>query len=236
MLWYRILRVIIHLIRIGILVTYEIHGRENIPEERPFIVVTNHMSVLDTPLVFLAIPNQRWRAFAGERWARHPLFGPLLKWSGAIFINRGEVDRVALAEGLQALADGYCFGLAPEGTRSKTGQLQQAKDGAAYLALKANVPLVPVGMNHTDEWLDNYKRLKPTHLKTQIGPAFTLPELGRRVRSKDLAAYTHLIMVHIANQIPERYHGHYRHSPALAALQRGDDPWPHCLQVEEVAA
>ena len=233
-LWYRFLRLLIHIVRVCLLATYEVHGRENVPENPPFIVVTNHMSVLDTPLVFLAIPARRWASFAGEKWEKHPIFGPLLRWSGAIFINRGEVDRKALTEGLQALNEGISFGLAPEGTRSKTGQLQRAKDGAAYMALKADVPIIPIGMIDTDKWFDNYKRFKPTHLTTRIGPPFELPDLGRRVRSRDLPAYTHLIMIHIANQLPHRYHGYYANSPALAALERGENPWPYCLKAEGV--
>lgn len=233
MIRHRVLRAIIFLLRILLLVTYEIRGREHPRPKEPFIVVTNHMSVLDTPLVFLSIPTTRWRAFAGEKWAHHPFFGPLLKYGGAIFINRGEVDRQALAEGLAALKDGYVFGLAPEGTRSKTGRLQEARAGAAYLALKANVPIIPIGMINTEQWHHNIKRLRPTHVITEIGPSFMLPDLGRRPRSRDLAAYTHFIMIHIARQLPERYHGHYADSPALAALLRGEDPWPYCLEAEE---
>lgn len=61
-----------------------------------------------------------------------------------------------------------------------------------------------------------------------------MPDLGRRTRATDLAAYTHLIMVHIAALIPERYWGEYSDSPALAALFAGEDPWPHCLQLTGV--
>jgi hypothetical protein len=51
----------------------------------------------------------------------------------------------------------------------------------------------------------------------------------------DMAAYSHLIMVKLADLLPERYHGYYADSPALAALKRGEDPFPHCLQAEGVA-
>jgi 1-acyl-sn-glycerol-3-phosphate acyltransferase len=192
------------------------------------------MSVIDTPLIFLSIPDEKWSSFAGEKWAKHPLFGPLLRQSGAIFINRGQVDRRALDGAMAKLHEGYVFGLAVEGTRSKTFQMQRAKDGAAYLALKANVPLLPMGMIDTEKWHPNYKKFRPTHITSAIGPSFTLPELGRRVRTKDLPAYTHLIMIHIALQLPERYHGYYADSPALVALKAGHDPWPHCLAAEGV--
>jgi hypothetical protein len=76
----------------------------------------------------------------------------------------------------------------------------------------------------------NVRRLRPTTVEVRIGQPFIVPEIGRRVRSGDLAAYTHLIMCHIAALLPERYHGHYAHSPALRALQRGEDPWPYCFE------
>ena len=70
-------------------------------------------------------------------------------------------------------------------------------------------------------------------VEVHIGEAFQLPDLGRRVRAKDLPALTHFIMIHIAAQLPPRYHGVYSESAALAALQRGEDPWPYCEQMAE---
>jgi hypothetical protein len=67
-----------------------------------------------------------------------------------------------------------------------------------------------------------------------IGRPFQLPQLERRARAKDLAALTHYIMVHIANELPERYHGIYTHSPALTALQNEADPWPFCQEAVKI--
>ncbi|HSM19436.1 MAG TPA: lysophospholipid acyltransferase family protein, partial [Hyphomicrobiales bacterium] len=176
----------------------------------------------------------RLRFFAGEKWERHIIFGPIMKAVGAIYINRGEVDRRALREALHALEAGSVFGLAPEGTRSKVRKLIAAKDGAAYLASRAQVPILPVGVVNTDRIGPNLLRLRRTRLETHVGQPFLLP-IGKRAKGPELEAATHLIMVHIANLIPERYHGYYAGSPALAALQRGEDPWPYCLAAAGIA-
>ncbi len=208
----------------------KVTGRKNIPASGPYMIVVNHMSKADPPLLFIAFPPMRLRFFAGEKWEDHFLFGPIMKMVGAIYINRGEVDRRALREAMEALRNGSIFGLAPEGTRSRVGHLIEAKDGAAYLASRAGVPLVPVGVVNTDVVGENVRRLRRTKLEVRIGEPFELPDLGRRAKGKDLEAYTHLIMVRIADLLPERYHGYYADSPALAALERGEDPWPYCLE------
>lgn len=214
--------------------TLDIYGREHIPPSGPYIVVINHMSKADPPLMLITLPKVKLRFFAGEKWERHVIFSPLLQWGGAIYINRGQVDRKALREALSALKKGSVFGLAPEGTRSRIGALIKARDGAAYLATRAKVPLLPVGISNTDILGYNMARLKRTHLDIQIGKPFLLPDLGRRPKGSELVAYTHMIMVHIAAQLPRRHWGYYADSPALAALLSGENPWPYCLEAEEL--
>lgn len=212
-------------------------GQENIPESGPYIVVTNHMSIFDTPLVNIGLPPMQLRFFAGEHWEPVPIIGSIMKHSGAIYINRGTVDRKALKEAMEALDSGDVFGLAPEGTRSKENVLLRARDGAAYLAVRAkHVPILPFGVANTEKWWFNLVRLRRTRFQARIGQPFLLPELGRRPKSKDLSAYSHLIMIHIAALLPEEYHGYYKDSPALAAFLRGEDPWPYCLAAENNAS
>lgn len=210
------------------LANLEVDGKENIPPEGPYLVTVNHMSAADTPLLFVAFPTQAWRFFAGEKWQDHWLWGPMMGSLGAIYIKRGEVDRRAIQEAVAALHQGAVFGLAPEGTRSKNGEMQEAKAGAAYLASRGQVPILPVGIINSDVLFANVRRLKRTRARAIIGEPYYLPDLGRRARSADLEAYTQLIMVHIAALLPERYHGVYRDSPALKALLANKDPWPYC--------
>ena len=211
-------------------------GSENIPANGPYILAVNHMSKADPPLVMISWPPMaNIRFFAGEKWERHLIFGPLMRHSGAIYINRGEVDRKALRQALAALSEGAVFGLAPEGTRSRVGALIRARDGAAYLASRADVPIVPVGMVNTDLLGHNMTHLRRTHLEIRIGKPFTLPESVRRPKGDELAACTHYIMIHIAALLPERYWGYYADSPALEAFLEGEEPWPACLEVVKTA-
>lgn len=225
---YRIARFIFGIAQI-ILARVIVEGRENIPQHGPYIVATNHMSTADSVLVFLAFPLQEWRFFAGEKWASHPIWGLPLAWLGAIYVNRGEVDRRALREALAALAEGTPFALAPEGTRSKVGVMQPAKDGASFLAAQSKVPILPVGINDSDRLFANARKLRRSTLTLRIGEPFTLPDLGRRPRGRDLSAYTCLIMTHIAALVNPRHRGAYGDSPALQSLLAGNDPWPDCL-------
>jgi 1-acyl-sn-glycerol-3-phosphate acyltransferase len=226
---YRLIRLAMQIARFILLIRFRVVGRENIPAQGPYIVVLNHTSVVDTPVLLVNFPVQKWRFFAVEKWRKHPIYGPIMAWLGAIYIARDTVDRSQLREALAALQAGTVFGLAPEGSRSFTGEMMAAKEGAAYLASRANVPVLPVGLVNNDVLFANVKRLRPTKIEVRIGEPFTLPDLGRRVRGADLAPFTHFIMVHIAAQLPERYHGYYADSPALAALLRGEDAWPHCV-------
>ncbi|MFZ0544527.1 MAG: lysophospholipid acyltransferase family protein [Candidatus Promineifilaceae bacterium] len=209
-------------------------GTENIPERGPYIVVVNHMSKADPPLVYITLPPTKLRFFAGEKWENHFIFGPSMAAAGAIYINRGEVDRKALREATEAIKAGSIFGLAPEGTRSRIGKLIRARDGAAYLATRTNIPVLPMGVVNTEILGSNMTHLKRTALEVHVGKPIILPDIGHRPRSTELSAYTHLIMVHIAALLPERYWGYYKDSPALKALLAGEDPWPYCLQVEGV--
>lgn len=211
-----------------LLANLEVSGNKNIPPEGPYLVTVNHMSAADTPILFVSFPTQEWRFFAGEKWQDHWLWGPMMGSLGAIYIKRDEVDRRAIKEALAAVNQGAVFGLAPEGTRSKVGEMQEAKSGAAYLASRSQVPILPVGIINSDILFANVRRLKRITVEVRIGEPYYLPDIGRRARSADLDAYTHLIMVHIAALLPERYYGVYRDSPALSALLAGEDPWPYC--------
>lgn len=231
---FRISRFVFSIVQ-RILCRLKVVGLENVPTEGPFILAVNHLSTADIGIVFVGFPPRSWRYFAGEKWARHWLWGPLMSWLGVIFVNRGEVDRRALRKALAALEQGDVFALAPEGTRSKVGYLQPAKDGAAYLASQARVPVLPVGISNTDILFANVRRLRRVTVTMRIGQPFLLPELDRRVRGRDLTSYTCLIMTHIAALVEPRHRGVYGDTPAFSAFVAGEDPWPHCNTAAERA-
>jgi len=217
---------------IGFTGSLKISGTEHIPANGPYIVVLNHMSKADPPLLMVSLPQVKMRFFAAEKWQNHLIFSPLLNWGGAIYINRGEADRRAIKEALEALKGGSVFGLAPEGTRSRLDALIQARDGAAFLATRAKVPILPAGVVNTDALGYNMAHLRRTNMEVRFGKPFELPDLGRRPKGVELAAFTHNIMIHIAALLPQKYWGYYRDSLALQALLEGRDPWPYCVEAE----
>jgi 1-acyl-sn-glycerol-3-phosphate acyltransferase len=206
-LLYRIVR-IISIVLMRVISRREFAGLENIPDEPPYILVTNHLAVFDSPLLLTICPHTI-RAFAAAKHKRNPLYAPLLAAGGSIWVRRGEIDREALRKALDALERGEALGMAPEGTRAReTYALQSAKVGAAYLATRADVPIVPVGITGTEQIKRNLPRLRRTDVRVVIGKPFRLPESGR-IRGKRLREYTDLIMQHIAELLPEKYQGVY---------------------------
>lgn len=191
-----------------LLTRQQISGLENIPAQGPYLIVTNHLGTLDPPFIMAVFPAPIV-VFAASTH-RHDLFvGELMNQLGAIWVRRGEVDRQALRAALDALAAGEVVGLAPEGTRSKTGALQQGKIGAAYLATHADVPLVPVVLTGTEDAIAQLKRLRRPHLTATVGKPFRLPKSGR-VSIAELEEYTDQIMRVLAEMLPEKYRGVYR--------------------------
>ena len=204
---YHIVRAIVNAL-LHLLVRREYVGLENFPDEPPYILVTNHLSVFDTPLLLTACPHTV-RALAAAKHKRNPVYGPLIAMMGSIWVRRGEVDRRALREALDVLKGGGALGMAPEGTRARgTYALQKGKTGPAYLATRADVSLVPVGLTGTEQIKDNLTRLRRTPVRVVVGKPFRLPESGR-VRGQKLHEYTDIIMHHIAELLPEEYRGVY---------------------------
>lgn len=214
--WFRLLRGVISFL-VHLLTRFRIEGTEHIPPaNQPVIFVSNHLHHLDAPAVGISLPRDRdIRALAAERYEQHLFFGLILKAAGSIFIQRGEVDRKALRQALNVLEDGKCMAIAVEGTRSKTGALAQGKTGAAYLATRANVPLVPLAVWGSEQILPAWMRLRRAEVIVRFGEPFYLPE--GRARTAELDAHTEIIMTHIALLLPPEYRGVYAERAEQAA-------------------
>ena len=203
---YHIIRAIVDVL-VNLFIRREYVGLENFPDP-PYIVAINHLSIFDTPVLLTICPHTI-RALTAAKYKRNPIYAPLLVIMGSIWVRRGEVDRHALREALDVLKQGGVLGLAPEGTRARgTYALQEAKTGTAYLATRADVPIVPVGLAGTERIKDNLLRLRRTYVRAVVGEPFRLPENGR-VRGQKLHEYTDLIMHRIAELLPEEYRGVY---------------------------
>lgn len=207
-MYYRIVRIIISLIY-RLLARMEVVGTENVPQEGPCIVICNHLSSFDPPLLLVAVPL-RMTVLAADKYRGHPIFGPFLSSMGAIYVRRGEVDRQALRACLDVLREGGVIGIAPEGTRSTTGALQEGRTGVAYLASRAGVPILPVAITGTEKLPASLKRLRRGQMKAVIGEPFTLPTTEGKARGEQLKEFTKLIMRRLASMLPEEHRGVYR--------------------------
>jgi 1-acyl-sn-glycerol-3-phosphate acyltransferase len=151
----------------------EVAGREHLLPGETYLVMSNHQSHYDVPVLFDVIgPNLRM--IAKEELFRLPVFGGALAAGGFISIDRG--DRDAAIESLQRardlLASGTHVWIAPEGTRSRTGNLLPFKKGAFYLAFEARLPILPVTVQGTRDALpaDGMRSSKGAHVRVTFHP------------------------------------------------------------------
>jgi 1-acyl-sn-glycerol-3-phosphate acyltransferase len=136
-------------------VTVQVEGIEKISPEGSYVFVTNHASYMDTPVVLANIPAQ-FRFLAKKGLFQIPWLGGHLARAGHIPVPREDpratVRTMALAA--QTVRDrGISLLIFPEGTRSRTGEIGAFKEGAAYIAIKAGAPLVPIALTGTREVL-----------------------------------------------------------------------------------
>jgi len=137
-----------------------VEGRDNIDPSRTYIFVGNHTSQTDIWTFQGYIPHDfRW--IAKKELFRIPLFGPAMRAVGFISIDRshGRQAVKSLNDAAERIAEGASVLIFPEGTRSPDGHLRPFKTGAIMLAIKAGVPVVPVGFNGTHQALPKGKLL-----------------------------------------------------------------------------
>ncbi len=182
-------------------------GVERVPMQGAFVGVSNHLSSFD-PLVVLAVmPVRPGTAFAAIEHRRDFLVGWALDRLGVIWIDRDNPSRDALRIALNELAHGTAFGIAPEGTRSRSGGLLPGKTGAAYLATRAGAPILPVAIWGTEKVAGNLRRLKRETVHLRVGELIRLSQ--GRAGTEELEEYTDLIMHRIASMLPPEYRGVY---------------------------
>lgn len=198
----------------------EVRGYEYLPKEGNCVVATNHLGIIDVPIGLYAL--NRWDIFVmiGEKWEKVGLFRWASKYLNLIFIDRFNPDIKTLRKVIALMEKNNILVIAPEGTRSRTGALIEAKPGVSYLAAKLNRPIVPVAITGTEDevLLANLKRLRRSHITVTAGPTFTLPPLPRENRDEALKRYTDEIMCRIAALLPEKYRGVYADHPRLKEL------------------
>jgi 1-acyl-sn-glycerol-3-phosphate acyltransferase len=201
----------------------EVIGRENVPLQGGIILAVNHLSRIDPPLVFALLERQDATVLAADKYKKNLFFRLAIESVRGIWINRDEADFNALREALHHLQQGGLLGIAPEGTRSRSGALIQAKTGIAYLADKAHVPVLPIAVWGTESAFHQLFRLCRPRITIHFGEPITLPPVERRQREARLQQNTDEIMCHIARMLPPEYRGVYADHPRLKELLADSD-------------
>ena len=194
-------------------------GLDRIPRTGAVILAANHISNADPMLIgaFVTPALRRRRIhWLGKRelfaW---PIFGWIAAHGGVHPVDRGTADVEAFRLATKILDAGYILMIFPEGTRSPTGTLQEAKDGLATLALRSGAVIVPMAINNTDAvWPKGHKWPIPfprRQIIVRIGQPFSVADLvpagTERRAAKTLA--TTAIMGRIAELLDERHRGVY---------------------------
>ena len=138
---YTILKPVLWLLfKIGL--RLHVEGEDNIPAEGPLVIASNHLSLLDPPVIGAAATRKVH--FMAKQELFVPILGTIYKALGAFPVRRGGADRAAIKHGIDILKDNKVLAIFPEGTRSKTGKLGKAEPGALMMASKAMATIVPV--------------------------------------------------------------------------------------------
>jgi 1-acyl-sn-glycerol-3-phosphate acyltransferase len=149
-------------------------GRENIPDGG-VVFAGNHISYADPALLWSVVPRPAHFMAKSELW-RHGFIGWGLDMLWAFPVDRGHADRAAIAKATAYLDAGEPVAIFPEGTRNREGDAE-AQGGAAFIALRAGVPIVPVGLAGTE-------RIRPKGSRFIRFPRVTI-SVGQPVRAGD---------------------------------------------------
>lgn len=199
---------------------FKIIGGENVQDGTPYIVATSHVSRLDTPFLMLSTHRKDIIAMVARDYKKAPFFGWFLDKLGVIWISRDGYDLGAFREASIHLKNNWIVGIAPEGTRSKTQQLLQGKPGAALLAIRNQVQVIPTVVLGSTDVIQSLLRLKKAKVEVCFGKPFLLPQVHDEQTTKDrLQQATDEIMCHIALLLPEDRRGFYANHPRLLELE-----------------
>jgi 1-acyl-sn-glycerol-3-phosphate acyltransferase len=207
---------------------FEVIGIENFPKQGPILVASNHFSFLD-PVAMVSIAPCPIEFVGGFRVPNAP---PAVSWLRKLWgyypVYRGTGSQIAFRAAQAVLSQNGVMAIFPEGT-SAYAVLREPRPGAAFMAARSNVPVLPVGMDGLTEVFPKFRRGKRAHVMIRVGKPFgpfKAPGRGRE-RRKHVDAIGDEIMLHIAELLPPERRGFYSKDPALreAAAALEDYPW-----------
>ena len=185
-----------------------VRGLENVPPHGPYLITANHLSYYDPPCLLVLWPYLVEAIGASDMMTDGRFMSRMINGYSTLPAHRDAVDAQLLRTALNVLKCGRALYIAPEGARNPSG-LGAAKPGAAYIALKANVPIVPVAITGTDRIFPELRRGRRQKVEIVIGTPYRLPDLPPAQRRHALTKCTQLIMQRIAALLPPGLRGVY---------------------------
>ncbi len=197
----------------------EVSGLERLPEGN-VIVAANHLGRLDTAALLCVLDREDIIMPVAEKYKDHPFYGAIGRAANAVWLNRFEADYSAFRQILERMKHGGILVIAPEGTRSKTQALQEAKMGVAFLASKSGYPVLPVAVTGTEDRgiLENLKHFRRSKITATAAELLYIDVPTGRHRDEAMRQATDEIMCQIAALLPEKYRGVYADHPRLKEI------------------
>jgi 1-acyl-sn-glycerol-3-phosphate acyltransferase len=175
MLFYRIVRL---LVAGGAKAVFRarVRGLENLPATGGYVLAPSHRSMVDIPFAAW-LTTRKLRYMGKASLFKIPVLGKLFAVLGGFPVQRDGTDRKALRDSIAMLQNGEILLVYPEGTRQHGPKIQPLQPGAAYLALRADVPIVPVGIAGTEEILRMPGKRLPRfgRVAMVVGEPFVMP-------------------------------------------------------------
>jgi 1-acyl-sn-glycerol-3-phosphate acyltransferase len=190
---YAVVRFLIWLVA-KLLWRISFEGLQNVPKTGPFIMAPIHRSNIDFGLASGC--TRRPMAYLGKEslW-KNKYFGAFITHLGAYPVNRGAPDRVSLRRSLEILEQGKPLVLFPEGTRRTGPVIENLHEGAAYVAARAGVPIIPVGLGGTERALPRAKLLpRPVKVHILVGEPLLPPPVPEGARHPSRRAVNELTL------------------------------------------
>ena len=203
----------------NLIVDIEVRGLEKLPPGN-VIVAANHLGRLDTAALMCILDREDIIMPVAEKYKDHPFYGALGRSVNAVWLNRFEADYSAFRQILERMKQGGILAIAPEGTRSKTAAMQEAKMGVAFLASKSGYPVLPVAVTGTEDRgvVENLKHFRRSKITVRAAELMYIDIPKGKGREEALRQATDEIMCQIAALLPENYRGFYADHPRLKEL------------------